>query len=289
MAALDAHRAVEVDHRTFDRGRHDRQRRWVAAARLLHQQHRRGAQEHERGRRGGGRARQPPALSVPGLRRRGVHRNPLAGQRHHRFLIRGDTVDQPEFACAGRRERRAVDQQRHRRLEAEQAHQAHDAAAARKQAKTDLRQAQQDPPIVQREARVAGQAKFEAATERGAVDRCDNRPAQRLEPAQHRLHGHRTLVQRLHLVRRDRQQAVQVAAVEEGLLGGGDDHAADAVELARDAFDDGAVGLAKHRVHRVRRLARHVDGQGHDAGGVLVVADGLWGGCGHGAVLRRVR
>ena len=73
-----------------------------------------------------------------------------------------------------------------------------------------------------------GEADLQAAAERGAVDRGDDRLAERLQAAQLRLavaHALGELARRRPCV--PRLQVVEVAAGEEGLLGGGDDDARD--------------------------------------------------------------
>ena len=86
---------------------------------------------------------------------------------------------------------------------------------------------------------------------------------------------------------RDPDQVAQVAAGEEGLLGGGDDDAADGVLLGLQAVGDGGEGVAERLVHGVRGLVGVVEDEGDDAGRVLFPADG--GALGHDGCLREVR
>ena len=121
---------------------------------------------------------------------------------------------------------------------------------------------------------VAGERDLEAAAERGAVDRRDDRLAERLQPPQLRLAV-------AHALRRTRRmcsraaalEVVEVAAGEEGLLGGGDDHAGDLVLLGLEPVDGRRHRRHVGGVHRVGRLVGVVERQDDDAVGVLLPAD----------------
>ena len=82
----------------------------------------------------------------------------------------------------------ALEQQLHQRVDdAEHPHRADDAAGARQQAELDLREADDGLRVVDDDPVVAGQADLQAAAQRRAVDRRDDRLAERLQPAQLRL------------------------------------------------------------------------------------------------------
>ena len=79
----------------------------------------------------------------------------------------------------------ALEQQLQQRVgDAEHAHGARDAAAAGQQAELHLREAEHGLGVVDDHAVVRGQRDLQAAAERGAVDRGDDRLAERLQPAQ---------------------------------------------------------------------------------------------------------
>ena len=80
------------------------------------------------------------------------------------------------------------------------------------EADCDLRVVDDDPVV-------AGERDLEAAAERGAVDRRDDRLAERLQAAQRRLDLAHAAGELGGVVRRDRAEVVEVAAGEEGLLG----------------------------------------------------------------------
>ena len=79
---------------------------------------------------------------------------------------------------------------------------------------------------------VAGERDLQAAAERGAVERGDDRLAERLQPAQVGLdRGRRRRANSAALSSVTCDSSLQVAAGEEGVLGRGDDHAGDRVLL----------------------------------------------------------
>ena len=166
------------------------------------------------------------------------------------------------------------------------------AAAAGQQAERGLGQADHGRRVVDDDPVVAGQGDLEAAAERGAVDRGDDRARERLEPAQvglDRLDAGEERRRRPSGPACDHQ--LQVAAGEEGLLGAGHDHAGDARPSRRTAASTAAsIESTVELVHRVRAGRRVVEGEGDDAVGVPLVADGgllvVLLGLGHGSVLR---
>ncbi|CAM5468097.1 hypothetical protein SANTM175S_10437 [Streptomyces antimycoticus] len=119
---------------------------------------------------------------------------------------------------------------------------------------------------------------LQPAAERRAVDRGDHGLAEGLDPAQPALDAEVLLVDLLGLVGPDPKEVVEVTAGEEGLLGGGDDDAADGVPLGLDAVGDGVEGVDERGVHGVGGLAGVVEHQGDDARVVLLPADGRGGG-----------
>ena len=134
----------------------------------------------------------------------------------------------------------------HQRVDdAEHAHRAHDAAGAGQQAELDLGEAELDLRVVDGDAVVAGQGDLQAAAERGAVDRGDDRLAERLEAAQLALAlAARTPRSASRVVRGGLLQVVEVAAGEEGLLRRGDDDARDRVLLGLEPLDVAAIDSA---------------------------------------------
>ena len=103
---------------------------------------------------------------------------------------------------------------------------------------SDLRVVDDDPVV-------AGERDLQAAAERGAVDRGDDRLAERLQPAQQRLvlaHPAGELVGRLG---RDLLEVVEVAAGEERLLRARDDDARDRVLLGLQPLDGRLIEAPK--------------------------------------------
>ena len=148
------------------------------------------------------------------------------------------------------------------------------AAGAGQQAELDLREAEHDLGVVERDAVMRGERDLQAAAERRAVDGGDDGLAERLQPAQVGLQPAHHLGDLGRVLLAGLLEVVEVAAGEEGLLRAGDDDAGDLVLLGLQPLDRGRhrglVGL----VHRVRRLVRVVEREDDDAVGVLLVADG---------------
>ena len=130
-----------------------------------------------------GEARQLVALHVPGLRRirigerPGLRRRAQLFRRHHR-------IDDACGERVGRLQPLAFQQQRRRRRNPDQPRQPLRAAAARHQAERDFRQAEARGRHIGRDPAMTGERQFEAAAERGAVQRRDHRLAAGLELAQ---------------------------------------------------------------------------------------------------------
>ena len=182
VARLDPRRGVEVDLRALDRGRQDRPLGGVdRALGLLAQQRRERRQERRQ--RWGARAcrrascsRRGPTGSAASRRRGWPGSTPWrpgpAPRGWRRARRRG-----PSPWRVGRLEAGALEQHVHqRRLDAEHPDDAGDAAAAGQQAEGGLGQADLDLGVVDDDPVVAGQGDLEAAAERGAVDRGDDRP-----------------------------------------------------------------------------------------------------------------
>ena len=159
-----------------------------------------------------------------------------------------------------------------------------------KKSERHLGQAELRLRIVDRDAAVAGERDLEPAAERRAVERRDDRLAERLERAQVTLGLFDRVEDRLGAVRLRLDEQREIAAGEEGLLRRGDDHAFDRVFLGDEPRYRRASATLVERVHRVRRLIRVVDGEGDDAVVVLVPADGgLFGGHGLLALRKKFR
>ncbi|MNM56061.1 hypothetical protein D3C81_672150 [compost metagenome] len=201
----------------------------------------------------------------------------------------GQRVDQPALDGLRGGHQLAVLQIRLARGQAGQAGHAHHAAGARHQAQRGFGQAELDLGLVQRDAMVAGQRDLEAAAQRGAIERGHDRLAQRFEPAQGVLAELGGFEQPLRIGGLHPVEAVQVAAGEEGLLGGRQDDAGDVGFLGFEAGHHVGKALPHGVGHGVDALFRRVEGEGDDAVGGLVVLDrGLhlgvsgragWSGC----------
>jgi hypothetical protein len=113
--------------------------------------------------------------------------------------------------------------------DAQQPYGADDAAASGQQAERDLGAADLGAGRVEGDAVVAGERDLVAAAQGRAVDRGDDGLAEGLDAAQVALDGEAAVEELLGGLRGDADQVAQVAAREEGLLGGGDDDAADGV------------------------------------------------------------
>ena len=118
---------------------------------------------------------------------------------------------------------------------------------------------------VERDPVVAGQGDLQAAAERRAVDRRDDRPAEGLQPAQVALDRGEQRGQRGCVGRRRLDHLGQVAAGEERRLGAGDDDPGDHVAVGLEPVDGGGHGCRVRPVHGVRRLPRVVEGERDDA------------------------
>ncbi len=290
VAGLDDLGGVEVDLGALDGGGHDVARGRVGgAAGLLAQVGREGGQVGgELGVRRGA-AGDAVAGAVPGLRGLGVGVDEGAGLGEHLLAGLGDLVDQAVLQGAARAVLGALEEHLQQRVgDAEQADGADDAAASGQQAQGDLRAADLGAGGVQGDAVVAGQGDLVTAAQGRAVDGGDDRLAQGLHAAQLALEGQAAVEQLLGGVGGDPDQVAQVAAGEEGLLGGGEDDAAEGVLLRLQAVGDRGEGVAERLVDGVRGLVGVVEDEGDDAGVVLLPADG--GGLGaHEGVLQVIR
>ena len=182
VARLDPRGGVEVDLRALDRGGHDRPRRGVdRALGLLAQQRRERRQERrERGRAAGCRRascspRGPTGSDAASGRRGARGSTPSRPGRAPRGSATSSSTR--PFSCASAGLKRVPWQQdvHQRGLDAEHPDDAGDAAAAGQQAERRLGQAELDLAVVDDDPVVAGQRDLEAAAERGAVDRGDDR------------------------------------------------------------------------------------------------------------------
>ncbi len=149
-----------------------------------------------------------------------------------------------------------------------------DAAARREQAEGDLGQADAGARGVEGDAVVGGERDLVTAAEGRAVDGGDDGLAEGLDAAQRVLDRGAGLEGGLGVLRADLDHFLEVAAGEEGLLGGGVDDPADGVLLGLGAVRDGGDGVLERLVHRVGGLVRVVEDEGDDAGLVLFPADG---------------
>jgi hypothetical protein len=159
-------------------------------------------------------------------------------------------------------------------------HRAGDAAAAGQQAQADLGQADRAALDVGGDAPVTRQCDLQAATKGSAVDGGDDRNAQGLQLAQVGL-DFLDLGERLTgVLRGDLDDALEVAAGEEGLLRARDDDAGDRTWLLCDKPCQLCYGLV-HRllvvlVHHVGPTGGVVESQGDDAVGILVPLNGVF-------------
>ncbi len=288
VAGLDRHRRVDVHlgalHR---RGEHVARRRVGGAGQLLAQVGGEGGQVGGEGRGARGAAGDLVALDVPGLDRGRVRLDP--GSRPlGQLLGRGDEfVDQTVLEGLRRAVLAALQQELEQGVgDAEQPHRADDPAAAGEQAEGDLGQADPARRVVQGDPAVAGEGEFQAAAERAAVDRGDDRQAERLQGAQGALDPHRLLEDGGGVLRAGGGEHPQVAAGEEGLLGGGDHHSAQPAGGAEagQPGDDGLEVGGERLVHGVDGLGGVVEDEGDhavlgllpaDGGGVAGVAHGV--------------
>ena len=276
VAALDLDRVVEVELGALHGRGHDVVRSGVVGAlELLAQvgrERRQVLRELGIGRRAAG---DLVALGVPRLHRRvrvGLDPSLRGGDQ---LLARcHELVDDPELLGLGGTVTLALQQQRQQRVgDAEHPHRTHDAASAGQQPKLNLGEAELDRWVVERDPVVAREADLEAAAQRGAVDRGDDRLAERLEAPQHRLALAHELRDLLGLVPGGLAQVVQVSAGEECLLGRGDDDTGDLVLLRLEPVDGRPDRRRVGGVHRVGRLVGVVQRQDDDPILVLVPPD----------------
>ena len=187
VAPLDRERGVDVDARALDRRAHDVVRcGHRRALELLAQVGREGGQHAGELRAGRRAAGHPVTLGVPRLHRVGVRLDPFAGlARASAAGVAAISSTRPSSSASAGLVPGALQQHLHQAVgDAEQPDDAHDPAAARKQTEGHLGQAELRLGVVQRDAVVAGQRDLEATAERGAVQRGDDRPAQRLHAPQ---------------------------------------------------------------------------------------------------------
>jgi hypothetical protein len=141
------------------------------------------------------------------------------------------------------------------------------------QAQGDLGQADERAPGVRGDAVVAGQRDLQPTAQGRAVDGGHDGPAEGLQPAQLGLDEVGVLGDLRCVLRAGLDQVVEIAAREEGLLGGGDDDAGDGVLLGLQPVDRHTHGVQVVGVHGVGRLVRVVQGQHDDAVVVGLPAD----------------
>ena len=186
VASLDRERRVDVDGRALDGRAHDVVRRGHRSALELLAQVRGEGRQHA-GDLGAARraAGHPVALGVPRLDGLGVGLDPGACLRRAsrpgwRRVRRRCQARPPRLACIGC----LAAAPSSARPQAEQADDAGDSAAAGQQAEGDLGQAELRLRVVQCDAVVAGERDLEAAAQSRAVERRDDRLAERLETTQ---------------------------------------------------------------------------------------------------------
>ena len=137
-----------------------------------------------------GRRRRGPVVAVPGLHRRGRREQP--GLRRRDLLARLDHLAAtPASTARLAGEALPSQQDRHGRLDADEARQPLRAARARQQADQRFRQADRGVLVVGQHAVVRGQREFAAAAERQSRDRGGDRLAAGLQRAQARGSGGR--------------------------------------------------------------------------------------------------
>jgi hypothetical protein len=239
VASLDHERGVDVDTRAFDRRAQDvvrrRHRRTLELLAQVPGERGQHSGELRRTRRA---ARHPVPVRVETLHRLGIRPDP-----HARLLeqLRGrgrDLVDEPDPDGIGRVVPLALQQHLHQPVgDAEHAHRPDYAAGARQQAERDFGEAELRRRVVQRDATVTGESDFETAAERRTVQCRDDGLAQRLESAQVGLDLGDALCELRSVLVRHLDEQLEVAAGEEGVLRGRDDHAADRVLLRLEAVD----------------------------------------------------
>src|SRR5207248_11213265 len=132
-----------------------------------------------------------------------------------------------------------------RALDTQQAYGPDHTTATGQQAQRHLGQADLAALDVGRDAVMRRERDLEAAAERGAVDRRDDRLAELLDAAHLALHQAGRLGELDRVLRLRLDQVVQVATGEERLLRGRDDDAGDVVLLRFQPVDDDAERLAE--------------------------------------------
>ncbi len=203
-------------------------------------------------------------VPVPRLLCTGIVKQPAVrgGDRAARF---GQFVDETRIQCFGRTDLRPLRDHPERRFDADQPRQALRPAAARHQADLHFGETEHDARRIHGDAVVTGETDFEAATQRGAVDRRRNGLTAGLQLPQRLLHGTALTVQCLHIgipgIAVD--QAMQVGTGHECILAGRDDSAFDAVVVG-DPFDRVCQVLEKALRHDVHRTPRHIDRQSYN-------------------------
>ena len=274
VARLDAHRGVEVHVGAFDHRRQDRLRRGIQAARLFHE-HRGRHREHLRNlRRIGRSAGHAVVPGVPRLHWRGIRLDPLARHREQIFGVRGQSLQQPKLRGFGRAHQPALDEVWKCRLQAEQPCQLGDAARARQQAERDFWKSELDLRIVDADAAMRGQRHFEAAAERGAVDRRHHRLAELLQPAEVLLHEFDFTEHARSVRRGELEHVLQLGAGKERLLGGRQDHAVVAVLFRFQPIKRCRQGLLEGRGHGVDLRPGRVERDRDDPVRAGLVLDG---------------
>ena len=192
----------------------------------------------------------------------GVDKGPCLG--HHVIGGRGQFINN-----AGLKRRFGVylfafHQEREGRFQTDHTGQALSAASSRQQSKGDFRKAQLNLVFVQNNPVMARQADFQTTTEGRAIDGCHDGFAAGFEDAHLGFHAVDHVFKGTGVLPGYFVQLFQVTAGKEGFLGGGDNNAADIVEIAFNLAHCLRQCRSKIGVHGVGGLAGHVDGQGQD-------------------------
>ena len=201
----------------------------------------------------------------------GLGRQPRLGARQQ-LARRHDLMDQSHALGGLDRQVLALEQDRRGVHHADQARDALRAAGARQQADLDLGLADPGPRVGGGDAVVGGEADLEAAAQRRAVDRRDDRLAAGLLAAEQLLQLAELLGEPGRVRGVGVEQHLEVRAGDEVGLGGGDDDALHLLVLERRVERPG-IGRDRALVQHVHRAARHVPGDGGDAVGIDVVVD----------------
>ena len=160
------------------------------------------------------------------MRRFRVGFDPGLSRIDHRFGSLDQFVDQADFKSLGRLAALPLKQDLHQcLLQAKHTDGAHHATATWQQSQSHFRQADFTTACVKCHSVVARQRQLKSATECGTVDGGDDWFAQRLQPAQVRLHGCRRRFKLRGICLGDVQEDAQVSARKEHLLSTGQDHA----------------------------------------------------------------